>query len=260
MKFGYAWTFGEEPEKRTPSLPRPPAGLRNSNWAASPRRACFRLLGGFRIRFGYLERPQAPSRPGEFHPEPLTDPDLILSHHPARVIGRKLPPSVVCQAPPVTGWPNPTPMTRPLRSSPITGPSPLTWGWGRSRGLFRGRMACVIFLSCFSIQGLSPVARPGGVASPCRSKLTYGRRSESAAPTSRLRAVRTQGDVTSLLPGVESHATNRFVHLGLPGMISCPAIAFTFLCAAGSSRLHDRPFDHDPGSHVFPQRDQQLAR
>src|SRR5271155_555349 len=25
-----------------------------------------------------------PSRPGEFHPEPLTDPDLILSHHPAR--------------------------------------------------------------------------------------------------------------------------------------------------------------------------------
>ena len=130
MKFGYAWTFGEAraPEKRTPSLPRPPAGPRNSNWAASPRRACFRLLGGFRIRFGYLERPQAPSRPREFHPEPLTDPDLILSHHPARVIGRKLPPSVVCQAPPVTGWPNPTPMTRPLRSSPITGPSPLLRG------------------------------------------------------------------------------------------------------------------------------------
>src|SRR5208337_414758 len=61
MKFGYAWTFGEAPapEKRTPSLPRPPAGLRNSNWAASPRRACFRLLGRFRIRFGYLERPPA---------------------------------------------------------------------------------------------------------------------------------------------------------------------------------------------------------
>jgi hypothetical protein len=27
-----------------------------------------------------------PSRPSEFHPEPLTDPDLILSHHPARAI------------------------------------------------------------------------------------------------------------------------------------------------------------------------------
>jgi hypothetical protein len=25
-----------------------------------------------------------PSRPGEFHPESLTDPDVILSHHPAR--------------------------------------------------------------------------------------------------------------------------------------------------------------------------------
>ena len=34
-----------------------------------------------------------PSRPGEFHPEPLTDPDLILSHHPARATARRLPPS-----------------------------------------------------------------------------------------------------------------------------------------------------------------------
>jgi hypothetical protein len=29
----------------------------------------------------------------EFHPEPLTDPDLILSHHPARATARRLPPS-----------------------------------------------------------------------------------------------------------------------------------------------------------------------
>src|ERR1700721_2787394 len=34
-----------------------------------------------------------PSRPGEFHPEPLTDPDLNLSIHPARVTARRLPPS-----------------------------------------------------------------------------------------------------------------------------------------------------------------------
>ena len=27
---------------------------------------------------------QWPSRPGEFRPESLTDPDMILSHHPAR--------------------------------------------------------------------------------------------------------------------------------------------------------------------------------
>jgi len=45
----------------------------------------------------------APSRPGEFHPEPLTDPDLILSHHPARATVRRLPPSVTCQVPPVAG-------------------------------------------------------------------------------------------------------------------------------------------------------------
>ena len=34
-----------------------------------------------------------PSRPGEFHPEPLTDPDVNLSIHPARVTAPRLPPS-----------------------------------------------------------------------------------------------------------------------------------------------------------------------
>src|SRR6516225_354222 len=42
--------------------------------------------------YGNLER--VPSRPGEFHPEPLTDPDVILSHHPARATERRLPPPV----------------------------------------------------------------------------------------------------------------------------------------------------------------------
>ena len=37
---------------------------------------------------------QLPSRPGEFHPEPLTDPDVILSYHPARATERRPPPSV----------------------------------------------------------------------------------------------------------------------------------------------------------------------
>jgi len=41
-----------------------------------------------------------PSRPGDFHPEPLADPDLILSHHPARAIARRLPPSTERRAPP----------------------------------------------------------------------------------------------------------------------------------------------------------------
>jgi hypothetical protein len=33
-----------------------------------------------------------PSRPGELHPEPLTDPNLTLSRHPARATARRLPP------------------------------------------------------------------------------------------------------------------------------------------------------------------------
>ena len=63
-----------------------------------------------------------PSRPREFHPEPLTDPDLILSHHPARVIARKLPPSAErsgsSRFDPV--GPSSTAMTCPLRSTGIT--------------------------------------------------------------------------------------------------------------------------------------------
>ncbi len=40
-----------------------------------------------------LGRRVMPSRPGELHPEPLTEPDVILSHHPAHAITRRLPPS-----------------------------------------------------------------------------------------------------------------------------------------------------------------------
>src|SRR5258708_16195889 len=36
-----------------------------------------------------------PSRPREFHPEPLTEPDLTLSRHPAPATARRLPPE--CQ-------------------------------------------------------------------------------------------------------------------------------------------------------------------
>src|SRR4030095_16568993 len=34
-----------------------------------------------------------PSRPGEFHPEPLTEPDVSLSTYPARATHGRLPPS-----------------------------------------------------------------------------------------------------------------------------------------------------------------------
>jgi hypothetical protein len=63
-----------------------------------------------------------PSRPGEFHPEPLTDPDVTLSRHPARAIARRLPPSAEpsgsSRYDPV--GPSSTAMTHPLRSTGIT--------------------------------------------------------------------------------------------------------------------------------------------
>jgi hypothetical protein len=40
---------------------------------------------------GTISRPP-PSRPGEFHPEPLTDPNANLSIHPARATPKRLPP------------------------------------------------------------------------------------------------------------------------------------------------------------------------
>jgi hypothetical protein len=38
--------------------------------------------------------PWSPSRPREFHPEPLTDPDMTLSRHPARATAERLPPPI----------------------------------------------------------------------------------------------------------------------------------------------------------------------
>jgi hypothetical protein len=67
-------------------------------------------------------RRHLPSRPREFHPEPLTDPDVILSHHPARATARRLPPSAEH-----SGFsrfdavgPRSTAMTCPLCSAGIT--------------------------------------------------------------------------------------------------------------------------------------------
>ena len=53
---------------------------------------CFAPVNG--LRQSGLLGPKRPSSPGEFHPEPLTDPDLTLSRHPARATARRLPPSV----------------------------------------------------------------------------------------------------------------------------------------------------------------------
>src|ERR1035441_8751851 len=39
--------------------------------------------------------PPRPSRPGELHPEPLTDPDMTLSRHPARAARERLSPFIL---------------------------------------------------------------------------------------------------------------------------------------------------------------------
>ena len=44
-----------------------------------------------------------PSRPGELHPEALTDPYVNLSIHTARAIAQGLPPSIDHRIPPVAG-------------------------------------------------------------------------------------------------------------------------------------------------------------
>src|SRR5208283_1414514 len=57
---------------------------------------------------------ELPGRPGEFRPEPPTDPDVNLSIHPARATQRKLPPSIKTRSssgypltPSRRGWPAP---------------------------------------------------------------------------------------------------------------------------------------------------------
>jgi hypothetical protein len=85
----------------------------HGDMAASPRerhggavgRACVSFRQHRTCRPYWLGQ-QWPSRPGEFHPEPLTDPDLTLSRHPARATARRLPPSIEYRVPPVAGCPD----------------------------------------------------------------------------------------------------------------------------------------------------------
>jgi len=108
-----------------------------------------------------MARSRMPSRPGVFHPEPLTDPDLTLSRHPARAIARRPPPSIFHRVPPAAGlpnssWPDQMAMTCSLRSMGITPTSSLL----RSSPPLAGA-------SVLSASRLEPLA-PFPLASPSR--------------------------------------------------------------------------------------------
>jgi hypothetical protein len=96
--------------------------------------------------------------PGNFTPSLSQIPDLILSHHPARAIARRLPPSAErsgsSRFDPV--GPSSTAMTRPLRSTGITPASSLLQGSPPLSGA-----------SVLSASRLEPLA-PFPLASPAR--------------------------------------------------------------------------------------------
>src|ERR1700731_5350792 len=101
---------------------------------------------------------QVPSRPGEFHPEPLTDPYVNLSIHTARVIARRLPPSAESSG-----------SSRILPSWPMLNgddPPPSLHGHYPASSLLRGSPP-LSGASVLSASRLEPLA-PSPLASPAR--------------------------------------------------------------------------------------------
>ena len=162
-----------------------------------------------------------PSRPGEFHPEPLTDPDLTLSRHPARATARRLPPSIeISGFLPLPVDPISKAMTHPLRSTGITPASALLRGSPPLSGA-----------SVLSASRLEPLA-------PCMG-LSESSRDLSSPPLSFFRPIPLfdRGDHpfvptrTSLTPArAEAVKVGRRTNL-----TACPAVA----------RPHLDSFEHD---------------
>jgi hypothetical protein len=104
------------------------------------------------------------------------------------------------------------------------------------------------------IRGLSPSHEPSlyPVQTHIRSPLA------AAAPLSRVRRAWAQEDETLLLFGFSSQTLQRSVHLGPPSRIGPGGGKKNLVRAEGSGFQHG-PFDHDPGGHILPERDQELA-
>jgi hypothetical protein len=101
--FGLMSGDGKRGVAEWPKLPRPSSTLPTRKHGPPASGAAYR--GEPDVQTTVSVGPFLPSRPGEFHPEPLTDPDLNLSIHPARVTARRLPPSIELQVPPDAGCP-----------------------------------------------------------------------------------------------------------------------------------------------------------
>jgi hypothetical protein len=79
----------------------------------------------------------------------------------------------------------------------------------------------------------------------------------SAAPISRLRRARAQEGGTILFFGFLSQAKSRSAHLDPPKLMKLWEIEMGRRWLSSGRRL--RSFQYDPGSHVFPEGDQQLS-
>ena len=80
----------------------------------------------------------------------------------------------------------------------------------------------------------------------------------SAAPISRLRRAKAQEGGTILFFGFLSQAKFRSAHLDLPELIRPREIEKGGTLFSGGACLGS--FQHNPGSHIFPESDQQLSR
>src|ERR1700722_19738042 len=77
-----------------------------------------------------------------------------------------------------------------------------------------------------------------------------------------LAAVRAQEDENLSRKRRSSHGLLRFVHLDPSGLITSRGLRYRMMWKTGlsSGGPNHGAFDHDPGGHIFPERDQQLSR
>src|SRR5262245_35668408 len=136
--------------------------------------------------------PLMPSRPGEFHPEPLTDPYVSLSTYTARATARRLPPSVEQGAHPG----KPVGPNQPRWPASFA-PAPL-----QRLHLLRGSppLSGASVLSASRLEPLAPFPLPSP-ARFCRSVPEPGRASRRLHAGCRLGSIRTS---PKLIPEVGS--------------------------------------------------------